>query len=540
MDKLNTTIIGKDVIESLTLGMYEDARIIYREYIQNSADQIDKAVKQGILDNIADANIWINIDKNKKQIVIEDNATGISSKEAASILKNIAQSTKQRGVDKGFRGIGRLGGLAYCDKLTFEASYKGEDCKTIIEWDAKQLKYIINNRNAKETASEVIDEITKITTLEEKPEQHYFKVTLDNVSNQSLLDVTDIRDYLSMVAPASIHPRFTLLSKIKEYISGNNIDIDEYNISVNLEELSKAYTTKIYEISGNNKKAIDEIKDIVFFNKYSDDNKLLFWGWFGVWSFLKQIPDENLARGIRLRKGNIQIGDEYCLVKLYHVPEKRWNLYTFGEVHAAHSELIPNARRDYFLENSVLKEFESHLRKTLRELYDTAYFSAKVRSDIRKVESLENFDKEIKDKQAFYDSPDEKIQEEKRRQDLLINAQKAQQRLNSHYEKSKDSEIKSRVFNELIKDKGVLNQESISLVDIINKPDIPDTQELFKKEKVMLTFIDDNTLPRQSKEERKLIKRVFDVVAKCFEYDKPTVENIRQKIIEEFNKVNHK
>ena len=28
--------IGKDVIESLTLGMYEDCRFIYREYIQNS------------------------------------------------------------------------------------------------------------------------------------------------------------------------------------------------------------------------------------------------------------------------------------------------------------------------------------------------------------------------------------------------------------------------------------------------------------------------------------------------------------------------
>ena len=30
--------IGKDVIESLTLGMYQDSRYVYREYIQNSAD----------------------------------------------------------------------------------------------------------------------------------------------------------------------------------------------------------------------------------------------------------------------------------------------------------------------------------------------------------------------------------------------------------------------------------------------------------------------------------------------------------------------
>lgn len=41
--------IGKNVIENLTTAMYEDLRIIYREYIQNSADAIDKAVRDGII-----------------------------------------------------------------------------------------------------------------------------------------------------------------------------------------------------------------------------------------------------------------------------------------------------------------------------------------------------------------------------------------------------------------------------------------------------------------------------------------------------------
>ena len=40
--------IGKDVIESLTLGMYEDCRFIYREYIQNAADAVDKASVPGL------------------------------------------------------------------------------------------------------------------------------------------------------------------------------------------------------------------------------------------------------------------------------------------------------------------------------------------------------------------------------------------------------------------------------------------------------------------------------------------------------------
>ena len=36
--------IGKNVLENLTQAMYDDCRIVYREYIQNSSDQIDIAI----------------------------------------------------------------------------------------------------------------------------------------------------------------------------------------------------------------------------------------------------------------------------------------------------------------------------------------------------------------------------------------------------------------------------------------------------------------------------------------------------------------
>lgn len=58
-------IIGKNVIENLTTAMYEDLRIIYREYIQNSADSIDKAIQQGLLDP-GEARVEIEIDADKR------------------------------------------------------------------------------------------------------------------------------------------------------------------------------------------------------------------------------------------------------------------------------------------------------------------------------------------------------------------------------------------------------------------------------------------------------------------------------------------
>ena len=42
-------VAGKFLLEILTRGMYSNPMHVYREYIQNSTDAIDKAVKMGII-----------------------------------------------------------------------------------------------------------------------------------------------------------------------------------------------------------------------------------------------------------------------------------------------------------------------------------------------------------------------------------------------------------------------------------------------------------------------------------------------------------
>lgn len=176
----NSTIdnpqIGKDVIESLTLGMYEDCRFIYREYIQNAADAVDKAIDLSLLEKGEEA-IHITIDTEHRKIIISDNATGIEQGNVMRVLRNIAHSTKKRGEDKGFRGIGRLGGLGYCSKLTFETSYYGEPSKSIMTWDAELLKYIINDRNNSEEAVQVLAQVTKLD-IKKKIQKHTISMSL--------------------------------------------------------------------------------------------------------------------------------------------------------------------------------------------------------------------------------------------------------------------------------------------------------------------------------------------------------------------------
>ena len=260
MAEIQKTIIGKDVIESLTLGMYEDCRFIYREYVQNAADQVDKAVADGLM-NKGEEHIQIEIDPEGRSIIIEDNATGIPVADVVPILRNIAHSTKQRGIDKGFRGIGRLGGLGYCSKLRFETSFKGEPQKSIMTWDAEMLKYIINDRENKEEAVEVLERVTETRTEKEREDAHYFRVVMEDVTSDDLLDIKSVTDYLSMVAPVDISSQFIFKSKIRDFMKDNNLSLDTYNIFINDLQIYKPYSTYIYEDNRGGKKKVDEILD---------------------------------------------------------------------------------------------------------------------------------------------------------------------------------------------------------------------------------------------------------------------------------------
>ena len=112
--------VGKYTLESLTTGMYSDPKIIYREYIQNSVDALEAAVAMNIIEPQS-MRIDIIVDEENANIMIRDNGTGIPSASAVSTLMNIGSSKKRHSNNRGFRGIGRLGGMSYCGRLVFKS-----------------------------------------------------------------------------------------------------------------------------------------------------------------------------------------------------------------------------------------------------------------------------------------------------------------------------------------------------------------------------------------------------------------------------------
>lgn len=86
-------VAGKFLLEILTRGMYSNPMHIYREYIQNSTDSIDKAIECGVVAE-SEAEIHIKINREKQSIIIHDNGCGIPVEKAKEILLSIGDSKK--------------------------------------------------------------------------------------------------------------------------------------------------------------------------------------------------------------------------------------------------------------------------------------------------------------------------------------------------------------------------------------------------------------------------------------------------------------
>jgi molecular chaperone HtpG len=345
--------IGKFTLESLTSGMYSDSKIIFREYIQNSSDAIDEAILAKQLANRDDGEIRIRVNKKKHTISIRDNGLGISQTHVASKLCDIGNSAKRFEESRGFRGIGRLGGLSYCGQLKFVTSFKGEPAKSSVCWDCAKLKSLLQpGKHESHDLSSVISEVVTISSEEETCEAHYFEVILSDVDHKypELMDIHDIYTYLSQVAPIPFNAqKFPYYSDkhegIKKLMATANKPLEEYNIYINDDPnpIYKPYKTWLTTSRGR-----DDITQVKHFIDYNDEGQILFLGWYGISKFQGHVQDREIA-GFRVRKNNIQIGDEKTLDAFF--TEDRFNRWFIGEIYIYDPNIIPNARRDDFEKN---------------------------------------------------------------------------------------------------------------------------------------------------------------------------------------------
>lgn len=83
--------------------------------------------------------------------------------------------------------------------------------------------------------------------------------------------------------------------------------------------------------------------------------------------------------GLRVRVGNIQIGDDTVFNSLF--TEDRFNRWCVGEIHILDSRIIPNGRRDYFESSVHLRNLENHLSAICRKIEQRCRTASKRRNE---------------------------------------------------------------------------------------------------------------------------------------------------------------
>lgn len=511
--------IGKFTLESLTTGMYADSKILFREYIQNSSDAIDEAISEGILKSRDDGEIRININKKKHSISIRDNGFGIAGQHVQSKLCDIGNSAKRFDQSRGFRGIGRLGGLSYCGQLRFITSAKGESTKTTVCWDCEKLKQLLQpGKHVLHDLSSVISEVVSIKVEAEDTDVHYFQVELVDidVKNPELIDSKEIELYLTQVAPIPFNAqRFTYYSDkhegIKKLLTNENKPLEEYNIFINDDPnpLYKPYKTWLTTSKGK-----DDVTQVRHFKEYDEKGQLLFLGWYGITTFQGYVQDREVT-GLRVRKNNILIGDEKTLDNFF--TEDRFNRWFIGEIYIYDTNIIPNARRDDFEKNDSYFNFKTKLEKyTKGALSKIPRDYSSYNSAINKITASET--------------------------ELNTIAAKVKSGISSEEERDRLFRKRDQIKTDLEKSRKDLEKSKLKMTDakLVNNIDakIHKSQTLEKKVKTIENDIIDadynknyeKALSQYPKEVRKVIHKVFDVIDK--ELEDTVAKSLHDKIVE--------
>lgn len=530
------TKFGKGVLENLTQAMYNDSRIIYREYIQNSCDQINIALKNNSFPN-EKLEIIITIDVKKRNIFIRDNANGVPVKEIEKRLADVADSDKVHGESIGFRGIGRLGGVGYCKELRFVTTSRGETKETTMVWNAKRLQEIIVDSNNHDSAQDILDELISYEYKDVAKDEHYFEVQmLDiNEADDKLLDYDNIKQYIAEVAPVDFKKTFLYRGKIYDFINSHDEipELNTYNIGIrkkggDLNYIFKEYPTAIYKMSGTGRSAkrekVDDIRDVHTDLIYNSQGKPIAWIWYAISSFQGYIHElGNPWRFLRLRQFNVQIGNNDALSGFFK--ESRGNSYFMGEVHTIDTRLRPNARRDYFNETPEAKELEKALKDYFRQLQIIYKSGSEINSAYRKAKKVEELQAKFAKKEK-----EGKFVNKTDRAKAVVELEKAQ----------KDAEAGLKVITKF---KGIAEKNNDSAIAKVVtaignsqkiKPEKVKIKPIPQKKKEAKAPILTDDLSQYDKKTRKLISKIYSIIKNNMVNDE--ADALIEKIHEELKK----
>jgi molecular chaperone HtpG len=393
VDKADGTIgidpfFGAFVLETLTIGLYSEARSAIREYLQNGLDAVMQAMDSGL---IAQGEGRIDVSLEPDALVIRDNGVGLSKDRAVSVLASVGASLKDYRDQAGFRGIGRLAGIAFCSNLKFITKASGEQIETSVVFNAEQLRKDMSPASGGQLS--LFKLLNKNVTASRAPAEntadHYFEVRLEGLVNApgESTDIDQMIDFVSQVAPVAYKASFPFKAQIESVAAQRPFTRRE----ATAERRSALDEVQIWVTDGDRDvqvhKPYDETftvgKDEVALSdiRICDGPSNKWWGWVG----LKREPGvykEDITKGIRVRVRNIQIDGTQVMGTMFSSVEDaasygRFNDWYIGEIFVDPTFVVPNSRRDGFEEDQNWETLKGELIELCADLGKEAYTISK-------------------------------------------------------------------------------------------------------------------------------------------------------------------
>jgi len=382
---------GASLLDTLTSALYADPIVVFREYVQNAVDSFTSSNS-----NLFSSRIEIKIEETENRITIWDNGTGIPSDKFIERMTSLGNSTKYGNHDNvGFRGIGRLAGLSFCEKLYFVNKVDTKSPQ-FFSLSGKDYRKILESRDrGSQSLGEVLDNITST----ERPEHWHndgkvgFEVIMCGVkeelwacihkekrkstdSKAGALNPTDVfKNELALLLPVPYDSNFTYSQRIKDayrrYLR-RDLSSREFDIRLNGEKLVKPFS--------NIENADFLIYPIQIFSKTDSEQPLVIGViWLNFYYVFKAIKNN---WGIAVRSKNMLVNSGAI------VAEEAANDFdavtSFGQYLSAlkgvTGELLldtdllsDNSRRDWFRMESNSLQLRNQLCQLMNRIHSYRY-----------------------------------------------------------------------------------------------------------------------------------------------------------------------
>ena len=373
----NSPILGGELLRLVTAGMYDNPLVLYREYVQNSADAI---AAQGS----GAGSVHISIDPLRSQITILDDGTGLAPSEAVHRLVDLGRSPKDPSIDRGFRGIGRLSGLAFAEELHFTTRTRGDSPPTRVSWNARALRELDLARVDAKTA---IEESTTRSQVScgEWPER-FFQVTIDRINRHAastLLNEDAVRSYLGEVCPVPMAASFPLAAEAREFLTGHSDHLVlDIRINDDPQPIERPFQDVI-ALTDDFGAPFETLEPRIIPRVDGEDPAAVLW--LAHTPYAGSIPRRLGIRGLRARVGNMQIGTDRIFEHLFQEP--RFNGWCVGEIHILDSRIVPNGRRDYFEPGPHVRNLENHVGAIAQQISSRCRSASSQRNKLRNVDA---------------------------------------------------------------------------------------------------------------------------------------------------------